>query len=130
MTEVLILVGVVLVGWLILQTIRSRAVTPAPPSAQAQPPLPDRLVADPRRFDAGTRVRITHGLLRRTAERAAAQGNRFVVKEGNEVYFVLDAIEDEDERCHAHDVLTRAQDGEQDLDMQELMSVARRLGEG
>ena len=135
MLEVLVLVGLVVIGWLVLQVVRQRrdaAQSTTPPASQV--PLPPGFVREPSELVGGTRVLITHPLVRRAAERAAAQGNRYVARDGDNLYFVLDEIADEKERLRAHDILSRslseAHEGDADLDVQDVLWVARLLGQG
>lgn len=135
MLEILVLVGLVVIGWLVLQVVRQRrdaTQSSARPSAQA--PLPPQFEREPSELVGGTRVLISHPLVRRAAERAAAQGNRYVARDGDHLYFALDQIADKQERRRAHDILSRsltdAPEGDADLDVQDVLWVARLLGQG
>lgn len=135
MLEVLVLVGLVVIGWLVLQVVRQRrdaAQSAMPPSHPAH--LPPQFVREPSELVGGTRVLITHPLVRRAAERAAAQGNRYVARDGDNLYFALDEIADEEERRRAYDILSRSlsegPEGDAGLDMQDVLWVARLLGQG
>jgi hypothetical protein len=135
MLEVLVLVGLVVTGWLVLQVIRQRRdAAPSPPRPSSLAPLPPQFVREPADLVGGTRVLISHPLVRRAAERAAAQGNRYIALDGDNLYFLLDAIDDDDERRRAHDILSRSlsddPEGHADLDVQDLLWVARLLGQG
>lgn len=135
MLEVAVLVVLVVVGWLGLQVVRQRRdAVQSTPRPSPQPPLPPQFVREPADLVGGTRVLISHPLVRRTAERAAAQGNKYVARDGDHVYFVLDEIADEEERRRAHDILSRSlagdAQGDTDLDMQDVLWVARLLGQG
>ncbi len=135
MLEVLVLVGLVVTGWLVLQVIRQRRdAASSSPRPTSPAPLPPQFVREPSDLVGTTRVLISHPLMRRTAERAAAKGNKYVARDGDNVYFVLDAIEDEDERRRACDILSRSvsegSEGDAGPDVQDVLWVARLLGQG
>lgn len=105
-----------------LDGMTGRAPAPAPTSAR--PPATTGGRTDP--------IRITHPLVRRAAEKALANPGdapKYIMREGDDYYLVLDGIEDPEERRRAHEILSQFQDGEEGAggDLPEFLRLIRRL---
>jgi len=137
--ETLPLLGVVLVAILVLLVLANRNQPrapkiprqwedqPKPPSPfETTPQAPQPTAMEP---PPGNRVRISHPMVRRAAERAVeAQDEiaQFFAFEGDELYFMLDAIPDPDERRRAYHALAQMEN-EGDGDLPELLWLIRRI---
>ena len=91
--------------------------------APAQPPA-----SEPMNQDGGL-VPIEHPLVRRSAEQALARGGAFtkyIVRQGNQLYFDFSQIADPDQRRQAYDLMRRFNAG-QDVDFAAMMQLIQRL---
>jgi hypothetical protein len=94
---------------------------PEPPAAEARPS------AAP--YDSGGLVPIDHSMVRRAAEQALARGGpaaRYIVRQGDSVYFDFSQIADADKRQQAYDLMRRFNEG-QDVDIQAMLRLVREL---
>lgn len=96
----------------------------------AEPPQPGTGGAG----DAGP-ILITHPLVRRAAEKALADpaaAPQYIVRMGDQIYLVLDGIEDPEERRRAHEILSQFQDGGETVEgsLPEFLRLIRRLTGG
>ena len=72
---------------------------------------------------------ITHSLIRMAAERALAKGGeaaKYVIRDGDKIYFSFENIEDPVQHQRALDLITSIQAGGE-VDMAELMQLVRRM---
>ena len=74
-------------------------------------------------------VPIAHPLVRRSAEQALQRGGsaaRYIVRQGDQLYFDFSAIEDPARRQRAYDAM-RSFNAGQDVDIREMMQLVREL---
>lgn len=74
-------------------------------------------------------IPITNPLVRRSAEQALEQGSdvsRYIVRQGDVLYFDFARIEDPQQRKMAYDVMRRVESGDR-VDLRELMDMVRTL---
>ena len=79
--------------------------------------------------EAGVLVPIAHPLVRRSAEQALQRGSsaaRYIVRQGDQLYFDFSAIEDPARRQRAYDLMRRFNAG-QDVDIGEMVRLVREL---
>ena len=117
---ILVFIGVVVLALRRL-TEQPRPKLPATDSVNATAARPTE--------SQGNLVLITHPLIRRAAQRALAKGGevtKFLVQEGDRIYFSFDSITDPVERQKALDIMTRIQTGEE-ANVVELMRFVRRI---
>ena len=107
---------------------------PSAPDAdwEAQPPLgtPERPAPTIERTNQeGGLVLIEHALVRRTAEQAIDRGGpitRYIVRQGEQVYFDFSQIADPEQRREAYDLMRRFNAG-QDVDISAMLKMVNRL---
>ena len=99
---------------------------------EAQPPpgTPERPVPmiEPAN-QAGGLVLIEHPLVRRSAEQALARGGpitRYIVRQGEQVYFDFSQIDDPAQRQEAYELMRRFNAG-QDVDIAAMLKMVNRL---
>ena len=105
---------------------------PAATDWEAQPPLgtPERPapMIEPANQASGL-VLIEHPLVRRSAEQALARGGtitRYIVRQGEQVYFDFSQIADPAQRQEAYDLMRRFNAG-QDVDIAAMLKMVNRL---
>jgi hypothetical protein len=109
------------------------SVSRSPAAAwEAQPPLgtPEQPAPaiEPASQEGGL-VPIEHVLMRRTAEQALERGGpitRYIVRQGQQVYFDFSQIDDPDQRREAYDLMRRFNAG-QDVDISAMLKMVNRL---
>jgi hypothetical protein len=106
---------------------------PGQPAAWEAPPAlvtPERPaeVVEPTR-EEGDLVLIEHPLVRRTAEQALERGGpitRYIVRQGEQIFFNFSQIADPEQRQQAYDLMRRFNAG-QDVDMSAMLKMVNRL---
>lgn len=103
-----------------------------PPSGMAAPgasspamPVPPPLATEP----ASELVPIQHPLVRRSAERALARGGppaRYIVQQGNDLFFDFSQIADPAKRQQAYELMQRFNSGG-NIDLRATMTLIREL---
>jgi hypothetical protein len=109
---------------------------PSAPGASSQrnlPPLEAPPVAGtPESPPDGGLVLIEHPMVRRAAEDALRRGGpmtRYIVRDGDQVYFSFDQIDDPVQRQAAYDLMRRFQAG-QDVDLRAMMRLIGKISKG
>ena len=104
----------------------------SPIAASEAPPLgtPERpaTAIEPISQEGGL-VAIEHALVRRSAERALDRGGpitRYIVRQGEQLYFDFSQIADPEQRREAYDIMRRFNAG-QDVDISAMLKVVNRL---
>lgn len=139
MIESLPLLGVVLVVVLVLLALAHRNEPRAPKMprqweqeeklSSTQWSLEDQRNARRTEMADTGRIRITHPMVRRAAEKALGEQGGFsqhLAQEGDDLFFVLDSIADPDDRRRAFEILSRIE-ADEGGDMSEVMWLMRRL---
>jgi hypothetical protein len=97
------------------------------PPALGTPERPVEVIESTR--EEGGLVLIEHPLVRRSAEQALERGGsitRYIVRQGEQVYFDFSQIADPEQRREAYDLMRRFNAG-QDVDISAMLKMVNRL---
>lgn len=107
--------------------IRIPVAGPSAPGSSPGPGVATELEAVP--GDQGELVPIQHPLVRRSAEQALKKGGpmtRYIVQQGDQLFFTFEAIADPAERQRAYDLMRRFNAGD-DIDLRAFMNVIKQM---